>query len=44
MVTEGDFTMGGENMTQSTDDIFQNCTPELYDLLMSHPNIVNIYK
>ena len=29
MVMEGDLTWGGEHTPQYTDDVSQNCTPEL---------------
>ena len=30
MVTEGDWTWGGEHTLQYTDGVLQNCTPETY--------------
>ena len=41
MVTEGDFTLGGEHTIQYTDDVLQNCTLETYIILLT--NVTPVY-
>ena len=43
MVMEGDLTWGGEHTIQFADDLLQNCTPEMYIILISqyHPSRFN---
>ena len=36
----GDLTLGGEHTMQYTDDVFVNCTPETYIILL--PNVAPI--
>lgn len=39
MVMEGEWTLGGECTMQRTDDVSQNCTPEIYSLTnQCHPS------
>ena len=39
MVMEGDVTWGGEHTLQYTGDVLQNCTPEIYIMLLSNNNL-----
>ena len=41
MVMEGDLTWGGEHTTQYTDDVLQNCTPEIYVILLTNATPMN---
>ena len=42
MVMEGDVTWGGEHTIQYTDDVLQNCTPEIYIMLLSNNNLYHV--
>ena len=41
---EGDLTWGGEQTTQYTDDVLQNCTPETYVILLTKVSPINLNK
>ena len=43
MVTE-DLTLGGEHTVQYTDDILQNCTSEMYIVLLTNVTQLNSIK
>ena len=36
MLMEGDLTWGGEHTIQYTDDVSQNCTLEIYTVLLTN--------
>ena len=36
MVAKGDLTLGGKYTKQYTDDVLQNCTPEIYIILLTN--------
>ena len=38
---EGGFTWGGEHTIQYTDDVWQNCTPETYIILLTNVTPIN---
>ena len=39
---EGDLTWGGEHTIQYTDDVLQNCTPEIYIILLTNVTPINV--
>ena len=42
MVMEGGLTQGGELTIQYTEDVLQNCTPEIYITLLTSVTPINV--
>ena len=41
MVMEGDLIWSGKDTIQYTDDVLQNCTPEIYIILLTNVTPIN---
>ena len=44
MSMEGDLILGGEHTMQYTDDVLQNCTLEIYIMLLTSVTPINLIK
>ena len=44
MVMNGDLTLGGKHTIQYTDDVLQNCTIEIYIILLANITPINSTK
>ena len=44
MVMEGDLTWSGEYAVQCTDEVLQNCTPEISIILLTNVSPINSIK